>query len=183
MSQESKIHSLHRYFLWANRMKGHCEEALREQGTRPDGGMELREWLSAPFAYSCYWFATLYVVVEGMRDLRLTSPALDSLLHDQEKVERLRRFRNGVFHYQGDYFDRRFKDFMAEPYFNWARRLHDEISKYFRGWYESQGVIAVVAECNDKSIRIAFASPNSDDVEVILDAVAPASTNVGEPSD
>lgn len=183
MSRDSETHTLHRYFLWANRMKKHCEEAVRDQSEPPPGGPELRLWLSAPFSYACYWFATLYVVVEGMRELCLSSPSVEALLGDEDKVQRLRRFRNGVFHYQSDYFDDRIKDFMAASYVEWATRLHEEISQLFKSWYESRGVIANVLECSDTRFRIAIAHPSADTVEITLDAVAPDSTGMGEPSD
>lgn len=40
-------------------------------------------------------------------------PVIDELLKSP-KVGLLKRYRHGVFHFQGDYFDKRFTDFMAE---------------------------------------------------------------------
>jgi hypothetical protein len=114
VSKDSKLYSLNRYFIWANRMKSHFAEAIQEQGDPPSGGIERRMWLSAPFSYACYWFAILHVVVEGMQELKLTNPSLSTLLKDDDKLEKLRRFRNGVYHFQPNYFDDRFKDFLSD---------------------------------------------------------------------
>jgi hypothetical protein len=170
VSKDSELHSLHRYFIWANRMKNHCAEAIHQQGDPPSGGVELRIWFSAPFSYACYWFATLYVVVEGMQELQLTNPPLSTLLKDDDKLQKLRRFRNGVYHYQTDYFDNRIRDFLSAPYMDWASELHGQLSQFFHDWFESRGMGAQVLENSEDRIRIMLKNPTGDDIEILLDA-------------
>ncbi len=103
MSNEKQVRSLHRYFLWANRMKHHCIDSIQSQGPPPTDFPELQAWLSGPFAYGCYWLATLFVVVEGLNKIQMTNAGVSTLLAESDKVNRLRRFRNCVNHYQEDY--------------------------------------------------------------------------------
>jgi hypothetical protein len=48
------------------------------------------------------WYALLYVVVEGYKDLDLKFDPVDKLLAQEEFVNLLRLFRNATFHYQED---------------------------------------------------------------------------------
>jgi hypothetical protein len=48
-----------------------------------------------------YWYAALYVVIEGWRDLGLADATIDALLQSPN-VDLLKRYRNGVFHFQKD---------------------------------------------------------------------------------
>jgi hypothetical protein len=48
-------------------------------------------------------------------------------------VQLLRRFRNGVFHYQKRYFDERFTDFIsAQDTVEWVHDLTNAIGAFFR---------------------------------------------------
>ena len=53
------------------------------------------------------------MVIEGWQELGLADPAVDRLLMSP-KVDLLRRYRDGVFHFQPDYFDSRFMDFIRQ---------------------------------------------------------------------
>jgi hypothetical protein len=48
--------------------------------------------------------AGLFVVSEGWKDLKLSDTEVDALLKSPH-LEKLKRFRHGVYHYQPDYFD------------------------------------------------------------------------------
>ena len=61
-----------------------------------------------PGIFMSYWYGGLYAVIEGWQELGLTDPTIDRLL-ESPNVELLRRYRNGVFHYQMTYFDDRFR--------------------------------------------------------------------------
>ena len=54
-----------------------------------------------------YWYATLYVVIEGYQELKMADSVIDLLLQSPN-VKSLRRFRNGICHYQKEYFDELF---------------------------------------------------------------------------
>lgn len=132
-------HTLHRYYLWANRHRAHFATFRSERSTAPKDQHGRRLWLNAALAYVAYWFASLYVVVEGWKELRLSDPAVDKLLMS-EYVDILRRFRNGVFHYQKDYFDGRLMDLVDnEEAIEWAVQLHSAFGDYFLRRFDELG--------------------------------------------
>jgi hypothetical protein len=70
-----------------------------------------------------YWYASLYVVVQGFRNLRLIDPRINALLASPN-VKELRRCWNGVFHYQPDYFSATLLEPIQSPNFiGWVREL------------------------------------------------------------
>ena len=76
--------------------------------------------------YMSFWYAALFVVIEGWRELGLTDTRIDILLQSPN-VELLRRYRNGAFHFQREYFDVRFMDFVKEPdTVQWVRELNEK---------------------------------------------------------
>lgn len=81
------------------------------------------------------WYGSLYVVVEGWKEINLADPVVDELLASPY-VELLKRYRHGVFHYQKTYHDNRFLDFMKPPDTpEWINCLHDELGGYFLAWF------------------------------------------------
>jgi len=84
-----------------------------------------------PGIFMSYWHAGLFVVVEGWRELNFHDPEIDQLL-DSPNVDLLRRYRNGVFHFQREYFDNRFFDFASgSDNATWIRLLNDNLSRFF----------------------------------------------------
>jgi hypothetical protein len=85
-----------------------------------------------PGLFLSYWYGALYVVVEGWEELKLSDQDVDKLLRSPN-VKLLKRFRNGVFHFQKRYFDGRFTDFIsAKDTVEWVHNLTDAIGAYFR---------------------------------------------------
>ena len=121
----SLIITLHRYFIWANRMRTHFDEVLSRGEL--DGKAEIESFL-----YMSYWYGGLYVVIEGWRELGLTDNAIDDLLQSRN-VKLLQRYRNGVFHFQRKYHDQRFLDFMSqgEDEVTWVRTLNEQFGRFF----------------------------------------------------
>lgn len=121
--------SLHRYYIWVTRMKDLFEDTLRKRvPDEIDPDLALADDLGL---FLSYWYAALYVVVEGYRDLGLSDPAVDSLLQSP-KVDLLRRYRNGVFHFQKNYFDSRLTDlYGTEGTVDWVRELTKEFGRFF----------------------------------------------------
>ena len=74
----------------------------------------------------------LYVVIEGWKELKLHDPVIDGLL-TSPNVDLLRRYRNGVFHFQPEYMDKRFRGFVeegTEPV-AWVRELNKQFGRFF----------------------------------------------------
>ena len=92
--------------------------------------MELANILAR--AYMSYWYGGLYVVIEGYRRLKLRDMAIDKLLLSRNTML-LKKFRDGVFHYQPQYFDNRFMNLITQGkgVVQWVSSLHREFDRLF----------------------------------------------------
>ncbi len=78
------------------------------------------------------WYALLYVVVEGYRDLKLRDDEIDALLQEADFADSLRRFRNAVFHYQEDPLSAKLLDFLTAPRSEeWVQALKRAFDRFF----------------------------------------------------
>ncbi|WP_054695645.1 hypothetical protein [Geotalea toluenoxydans] len=70
-------------------------------------------------------------------ELKLQDAAIEKLLSEFDALQSLlRRYRNGVFHFQPNLLDKRFTE-LAKSTYNWTRWirvLHDEFVRYFSDW-------------------------------------------------
>jgi hypothetical protein len=125
--------TLHRYFIWANRMRVHFETAAAPfaELVRPDAEIDETTVFESTL-YMSYWYGGLYVVIEGWKDLNLSDSVIDELLKSPN-VGLLKRYRHGVFHFQRDYFDKRFTEFMDQGIdaVTWVRSLNEQFGRYF----------------------------------------------------
>lgn len=126
-----KIISWGRYLYWADLSKDRFDSLLAAYSSPdeiPNGEY---------FAYSSQWFAALHVVIEGWSELDLTDPAINRLLSEFDELKSLlRRYRNGVFHFQPHLLDDRFSGFVKskDNWSLWTRILHDEFVRFFSDW-------------------------------------------------
>jgi hypothetical protein len=120
-----ELFALHRYYIWANRMRTHFDDILSRGA--PVGTTELE-----CFLYMSYWYGGLYVVIEGWRVLKLADPAIDTLLQSPN-VKLLREYRNGTFHFQRKYLSDKFTGLFAKgiDVVTWVRALNLEFGRYF----------------------------------------------------
>jgi len=127
---KAALHTLHRYFIWAQQMQTRFYDLLPQVAQNPNIKRSDPEALLADM-YMSFWYGELYVVVEGFQNLKLSDPTIDPLLASPN-LALLKRYRNGVFHYQRDYFDDRFLDFMqkGKKSAEWAARLTGSIGEY-----------------------------------------------------
>lgn len=127
--QLPEVVALHRYFIWANKMRTDFDALLPR--FRADS-----EWFDQEVIemnlYMSYWYAGLYVVIEGWKKLNFSDPDVDALLASPN-VDLLRRYRNGVCHFQRDYFDERFGAFMRDGVncVDWVRSLNRAFGRFF----------------------------------------------------
>jgi hypothetical protein len=77
--------------------------------------------------FNAYWFASLYVVVEGWRGLNLSGAEIDKII--DEHLDSLRLFRNAVFHFQPK--NVKHKQWADHEKWNWAERLTLAFERYF----------------------------------------------------
>ena len=133
--------TLHRYYIWANAMRTHMEPRVLAYGKQleanPDNLMTVEGIEST--MYMSYWYGGLYVVVEGWNELKLSDPEIDRLL-TSPNVDLLKKYRNGVFHFQKNYFDNRFIGFMRDGHnvVEWVHRLSRAFGRYFLEWHQAR---------------------------------------------
>ena len=84
------------------------------------------------------WYGLLYVVIEGWRELKLEDQEIGKLLRSNN-TDLLKRYRNGVFHFQVDYNDKRFEKFFEEiTTVAWVRKLNEEFSRFFLNYFRNK---------------------------------------------
>jgi hypothetical protein len=128
----SDLYTLHRYYIWANAMGTEFKRMLAEAseaGSQIEPGTETG---ILAFMWMSYWYAALYVVIEGWRELGVHDEQADALL-ESPNVDLLRRYRNGVFHFQRQYFDARFMGLIddGEDVVEWVESLNNAFSRVF----------------------------------------------------
>jgi len=92
------------------------------------------------FVWLTYYYSSLYVVIEAWQELRLRNPLIDFLLeHQQGLVSLLRRFRNGVFHYQQELKNPKLAQLLqtGEKHVLLIHLLHDSFVRYYWQWLEN----------------------------------------------
>lgn len=126
MGRKTELFTLHRYFIWADRMRVHFDNTQNKEK------MDKQRFDIDSFLYMSYWYGGLYVVIEGWKELALQDNAVNSLLNSPN-VDLLKRYRHGVFHFQKEYYDPRFTEFMTEGRncVVWVRQLREAFSNYF----------------------------------------------------
>lgn len=153
-AQLDRFLSWARYLYWSDILYSRWIEFSRVQDTVED---HEGEWQT--FALSAQWFASVWVVIEGWRENRMYDAVIDRLLIAYpDFCELLRRFRNGVYHYQPELFDQRQTDLPRngdETHF-WVYALFYEFKRYFWEWPAKHSSTPEVREELEKLIRSAI---------------------------
>lgn len=136
MVSDSDVITLHRYYIWANKMRTDFDDVLRKYSEKK---ISKKQYDIETHLYMSYWYGGLYVVIEGWKQLKLEDNKIDSLL-GSSNVELLRRYRNGVFHFQKQYNDERFEAFYREgkDTVKWIRSLNLEFGRFFLNWCKNR---------------------------------------------
>jgi hypothetical protein len=120
--------ALHRYYIWANKFRTHLDQIIDTCNLDPKTVL----WFADETGmFLSYWYAALYVVIEGWKQLRFQDAEIDALL-TSPNVGRLRRYRHGVCHFQPKYLDERFLEMMRSPdSVQWVRSLNLAFGRFF----------------------------------------------------
>lgn len=126
------IASLHKHWITADAVKSRMNLEIKV----PEGEMpkeliaEAQKW--SQMQTMAVFYGLFYVVIEGYCALKLNDEAIDALLGTNDYESRLRRFRNAVFHYQADPFDKRLIEFLdAKDSEHWGKALYEAFEKFF----------------------------------------------------
>jgi hypothetical protein len=125
---DEAIASLHKYYLRATHMYGHFQDAVRRVAE-----VHGKNWRAVPpntdehfalYMYMDYFYAALFVVLEGYEKLGLSDPDTEALL-DQALISKLRRQRKGAYHYVVKYYSPEHMALVVTPgSAEWARNLY-----------------------------------------------------------
>mgnify|MGYP001603328725 FL=1 len=129
-----KLVALHKHWVTADAVKQFVSSPVpsRTEDTLPPDMLAPAQVFST-FARLSVWYALLYVVVEGYRELKLQDPEVDALLEREECVDTLRRFRNAVFHYQDDPLTEKLLGFLETPESEvWVQQVNRAFERFFR---------------------------------------------------
>lgn len=134
------VYTLHRYYTWSTILKGHFEDVLAEFRARGEAfSMKTDDGIRG-YAYMSYWYAALYVVIEGWQKLGLHDPKIDELL-ESPNLELLKLYRHSVFHFHEDYFNEPLTTPFVErgePAVIWVRSLSNEFGRWFLEWFRAR---------------------------------------------
>lgn len=77
------------------------------------------------------FYSLLFVVIEGYQQLSHRDATIDNLLKS-DNVDLLRRFRNGVFHFQEEFESEKILKFLEQPETEvWTRMVFKEFGRFF----------------------------------------------------
>jgi hypothetical protein len=131
--KDNVIPILFRYFMAASLMRQEFDRHLRDPKVMaPVGDDPMKFLISKAGLKMCLWYGMLYVVIEGWRDAKLTDLEVDRLLASPN-TKLLRRFRNGMFHFQKDqWLPPKLSDFFVptNKTVEWVRALTAELRRY-----------------------------------------------------
>lgn len=133
MEMDPNLISLHKHWCTADAVKQFITSDIPNMDKS-----DLPPWLASlgslhsQMSRICVWYALLYVIVEGFKDLNLSHSAVDKCLVNDEYVNYLRRFRNAVFHYQKNPFSEKLLQFLeAEDSEIWIKELNKALEQFF----------------------------------------------------
>jgi hypothetical protein len=118
-----------RYLFWAELRYRDWYKYMDKKGE--NAAEAISEWLGV----SCYWAASLYVVIEGWETAKFKDPIIDALIALPKYRKALKRLRNGTFHYQPEVISPKVMEFLeATDVTDWLNFLRGE----FRRWFYDQ---------------------------------------------
>jgi hypothetical protein len=133
----SRLGSLHRYFIAANKMRIRFEKTLADPNVinrfpELDPITKVMMWHVDDYGvFIFYWYSGLYIVIEGFRELQLQDKRIDALLQSSN-VEALRLMQNATFHFQKEFFSPKMMHFMKSPdSVPWVHSLTEAFSEFF----------------------------------------------------
>jgi hypothetical protein len=123
--EKEQVFAWARYVYWAD-VECQQYDAHEQVDDEPTTGLT--------FVLMLKWYASLYVAIEGWAPCPLLDDTVDELLTDSaftRNLDLLRRFRNGVYHYQPDLISDKLLGFLREANqtVTWAFLVHSEFKR------------------------------------------------------
>ena len=170
MTGFDKLIAFARYLRWTELVRTAYDDEFR----RLSASGESEGPFGASFAWMSYWYASLHIVAEAYEALGARDPVVNALLaHPGGYRDLLRRYRNGVFHFQADLTDPRLLDLLntGGEHVYWVHALHDEFRRHLREQIDSCGPEVVTTEleaCIERLTGWLPDEPERHEMEVTL---------------
>jgi hypothetical protein len=126
-----------RYLTWCEDHYRRFDDLMAKDSTH-EGAADYA-WF---FARIAHWYASLWVVVEGWRELGLRDNIIDGLLRNGHALcDLFRQFHNSVYHYRRDFFDSGIVAPLneGEAAIPWAHALRSEFRRFLWEWPSRSG--------------------------------------------
>jgi hypothetical protein len=126
----SRMLSWGRYLYWSELMRHRWDEYMTQHGDKaPIPGF---------LAASGFWGGSLYVVIEGWDQMKLTDQVIDALLRQRTNKEGLKKLRKAMFDFHPSFFSQDLMNFTrTDDMTLWQITLHEEFCRFFREWVDS----------------------------------------------
>jgi hypothetical protein len=156
-----------RYLAWADQHRKRLADFFEQEPDSDSPGHTGRF-----ITHTSQWFASLWVAVEGYKELGLRDNFVDAILENPPNyADLLRRCRNGVYHYQPELLAPRLGEFLtsAQAALAWVHALHSELIRVFWHFPERWGVRDALADdVRDRIGEILGWLPDEDSIYVTL---------------
>jgi hypothetical protein len=126
-----------RYLSWVDMNRDRFVESLQ---THDDAASE--NSTASYVASASHYFASLWVAVEGYKELRLRDNFVDAILNNPPGyADLLRQCRNGVYHFNPQFIEPRFQALheRIQTTYPWAHALRGELIRVFWQFPEAEG--------------------------------------------
>lgn len=135
MTMNDKIIALHKHWVTADAIKQFMLKTapIAEPVARlPKAEFQDLAQMQSQTLRMCTFYALIYVVIEGYRDLEKSHAVLDILLAKTDYVDALRRFRNAVFHFQEDPLSAKLLEFLNKKDRElWIEQIYEAFQDLF----------------------------------------------------
>jgi hypothetical protein len=137
-----------RYLYWCDIHHRHFKTCFDEDGGTKEVAEQLDQWRFV--ALISQWYASLWTVIEGWKEIGFKDALVDSLLDSSpDQCEMLRRFRNAIYHYQPELLEPRMLNFLeAQQAAIWADTLHYEFQRFF-----DEKLLSIPGKGNQEALR------------------------------
>ncbi|EPF7653732.1 hypothetical protein ACXLRA_004229 [Vibrio vulnificus] len=128
---DKKLVSLHKHWLAADAIQQVVAIHIDDSHELAGDLLRFAKYHSM-FQRLSVWYALIYVVVEGYKELQYVDTKIDRLLSRDDLVNNLRLFRNATFHYQKAPVSEKVLKFLTlEEGQAWVHELHVSFEEFF----------------------------------------------------
>jgi hypothetical protein len=141
-----------RYLYWADIAREEFLDFDRE--IRGDTESNRDNWWRL-FSIMSRWYASMWTVIEGWDVIKGKDDKIGLLLQKADNRNTLKRYRNGVYHFQISLVESKFSEMLStkEVMMPWIDKLHMEFLRYYWEWLDQIPVLEHQKESVKEMLR------------------------------